>query len=692
MLHRQPFVGFVLSYIAGIMLSPLLAKYVQISPVVLIGFTSLLFMLMLGFYKRQAHAMVSVLFALFLLACGLARMGMVDVKMQEELSFLKTTDYRQYVCMVTSLAEKRTKTVRYEVQVMGICQNQKWTPFHTKALIQMAKDSPLVPESGDYLIVSGKLAQPLPALNPEEFDYQQYLQRKGIFWTAYLNEPYFQVIKSDHYKVWQWPIFASEWADQQFRRILQDDDTYGLVKAMLLGRRDDLRTAQIDDYITSGTVHILSVSGMHVMLIFIVLKWMLGWVKKLPQGKYLFLLAICLFLVFYALITGLQPSVQRATCMCLVMVLAETFHKKPDTVNILAVSAFLILLFDPMAFYDVGFQLSYLAMLGIFLFYKPLEALLQTDRWIYQSVWQMTVMSFAAQLATFPLSIYYFHQFPLYFWLINPLVIAATNILLPAAMALLGATLLPFSFLQQGIGWLVGWSAYLANASVSIPSKLPHYLLESLYLDRLEVYLLYGMMLLIWYALDRRQIRLFRWVLLSIFPFALYGMSMGIQTYYTSKAIIHAIPKHTVLTVKEGSKMFVFSDAAFRSDTQAIQFHLKNYMIREGIDETVYVNAEEAATFPEIKYQMSHEGEAFIYWKNKVIYYGNRLPAHPEIDYHILKGNVPRNSGNQAGKMPAHLFLSGEMSQTARRKWEERLNQWGLPFYALTKSGAYSVP
>jgi competence protein ComEC len=692
MLHRQPYVGFVLFYISGLLLWACLEGYIQFSSGMLLGITTLLLLFAFIGYYRKAHVEVSMCWALFLMTCGMARMAMVQMEMDTACSILKSTKYRVYTCLITSLAEKRTNSIRFEAQIENIRNEHGWIPVQSKTLLYLPKDAPVLPSSGDVLIVSGMLSEPLPALNPEEFDYQLYLRRKGIGWTSYLNPGHYEVIRADHPRWWQWPIFASEWADQQFKVLLQDNQTYGLVKAMLLGRRDDLRSEQIDDYITSGTVHILSVSGMHVMLIFLVLRWLLSWLKHLPHGQYLYLGVICLFIGFYALLTGFQPAVQRATCMCFVMVIAETFRKKSDSINILAVSAFIILLYDPMSIYDVGFQLSYLAMLGIFLFYQPLEALVDTHVWIYKSVWQITAMSLAAQLATFPLSIYYFHQFPMYFWLINPLVITATNILLPAAMVLLCVSLFPFSYLVQGVGWVVDLSAYLANASVAIPSKLPHYLLESLYLNVLEVFLLYGLLLGIWYALDRRHIRLFRGVILSILPFSIYAISARIQTFYTSKALIHAIPKHTVLTFKEGAKLYVFSDTSFPSDTAAIQFHLKNYQIKEGIGETIYINAEEGEPVAEVQYQILQKGQILIHWKDKIIYYGEGLSSHPGIHYQILTGAAPYPNWRFDGKLSAHLFLDGEMSYFNRKKWEERLRQKGLPYYTLDITGAYSMP
>lgn len=450
---------------------------------------------------------------------------------------------------------------------------------------------------------------------------------------GFLQNGTYQIIDSDNIlsQLRSWSFSMSRWADQVFRKQIKDDESYGLVKAMLLGRRDDLRSEQVDNYTISGTVHILSVSGMHVAIIFLVLSKLLGWVKKLPGGRLIYLLLIVASLGFYALVTGLPPSVQRATLMCVIFVIAETFSRKQQSLNTLAISALLILVFDPHALFDIGFQLSFLAMAGIFLFYKPMADIWQPTGRTSAFLWEITVLSFAAQLATFPLSLYYFHQFPTYFWLVNPFVIFFTNILLPASMVLLLVSIIPIEWLQFLPEQAVYFSAYLTNISVAIPKYLPGYVLTNLHLDHLEVVMLYLLMLIVWYSLESRQLKILQYSLVLTVIFVVYSVSQSVQLFYSPIAIIHSIPKHSVVSFKSGDQLYIMSDSAFVNDQDAYNFRIANYAINHGVLNTVYLYQSDKLNDADPAFLKCRYGELAL-WNSRLFTRGKFIPGG-NIDY-----------------------------------------------------------
>lgn len=501
--------------------------------------------------------------------------------------------YSAYEAEIRSLPEKRSKSVRYEAHITRIKTGMNWQSVDLNALISVDQEAELIPEPGQVLIVDGRLERPLAAANPMQFDYSRYLRNKGIVWTDYLHGRSFQPVPAaDHsFFLKQWSTRISSWASEQLRQNVNDDAAYGLIKAMLLGRRDDLQSDQVSDYTTSGTVHILSVSGMHVAIIFLVMTCLLGWMKRWQVGKILYLALIVALLGFYALVTGLPPSVQRATLMCIVFVVAEVFGRKQDAMNTLAFSALLILLVDPTALYDVGFQLSYLAMTGIFLVYKPLSSIFTPSNKFLKFVWQISALSFAAQLATFPLSLFYFHQFPSYFWLVNPFVIGFTNLLLPAALVLLVVSPLHVSWLQLIINKVVWFSAYMTNVTVSIPKLLPGYLLENLNLDKVEAALLYALLFMVWYAYHSRTYQYLKFSYLLVIIFATYSVSRSIQIRLSDQMTVHAVSKHRVVSFKQGRSLYIVSDRTFMEDVDAYNFYIKNYATSQEIVETMSVTA-----------------------------------------------------------------------------------------------------
>ncbi|KAA0993217.1 ComEC/Rec2 family competence protein [Dyadobacter aurulentus] len=590
MLSRAPFVGFVLLFIAGILLgdvlllAPYFSGHLALPVFLLAGISSFL----CHYFELKRGVIISIWLSFIALGSFCRISG--EQKLDSIISSFEESDYSGYEAKVISLPEKRRNSVRVEAEIVRVMESDNWVKMSTKVLINIPADADEIPKPGDLLIVKGRLERPMPANNPEQFDYRKYLRNKGILWTDQLGPGVFDVYhfakKDAPARFWLTDI--SDWADSSFRENLADDRSYGLVKAMLLGRRDDLHAEQTDDYIASGSVHILSVSGMHVAIIFLMITTILGWLKKWRGGKVLYVSVVALLLVFYALATGFSPSVQRATIMCIVFVLAEVSGRKQLSMNTLGISALLILLFDPAALFDVGFQLSYLAMTGIFLFYNPIYAIFKPSNRIIRFIWQISALAFAAQLTTFPLSIFYFHQFPTYFWLVNPFVIGFTNVLLPAAMILLFASLINLDWLQWIFAQVVDWSAYFTNVSAGIPRYLPGYLVGQINLGIVETMLLYTLFLLIWLAYEQREFQYLKYSFLLTFLFVAISVSISIQSYLLTESISYNIPKHTVGSYKYGSKLYLVSDAAFRSDKQAFDFYIKNYVVTREIGEVIF--------------------------------------------------------------------------------------------------------
>jgi competence protein ComEC len=689
MIARIPFVGFVVFYAIGILTGQAISgNYllnINLIVAVNLGFAATIFFL----YRKRKHQFLAVTVAAFFVVSGTMSTMLQNQQLAEQASAFKAITYSMYGGTVITIPEKRKKTVRFELSVSLVKIGDQWRKLNTRAMVNIPLGAHSIPLPGDFVLVKGVLELPRTAMNPDEFDYQRYLWSKGIVWTGYLPDDSYQIVSAQNSK-WRpglWSVRVSDWADGQFRKNIQNDLSYGLVKAMLLGRRDDLRSDQIDDYTTSGTVHILSVSGMHVMLVFLVISMLFGWLKKLPGGREIYLTTVVLLLGFYAIVTGFPPSVQRATIMCIVLVTAEVFRKKHSSVNSLGVSAFIILLLDPLALYDVGFQLSFLAMLGIFLFYKPLEALWTPANWLLLKTWQITALSFAAQLATFPISIYYFHQFPFYFWLVNPFVILFTNGLLPAAMLLLVITLLPFNFLQTGINWIVDMLAAGANFSAAVPKRLPGYLIENLFLDSFEVILLFVVLFAIWKAYDSRNYQWVKFTFACTMVLTLYACSSGLQTYLTPAAMMHSVPKHTVFSYREGHKMYISCDESFLTDTAAYDFYIKNYAVRHGVGQTIFLNDAIVSPTRNIYYRRA-ANSTFIGVGGKSIFIGDKVQTRAALDYQVISsGRFPRKMDLNVTGRPIFL-LGGNVKALASDKWKAIFAENQYVFHDLFRDRA----
>ena len=593
MLPRAPFVSVVLFLATGILAGDASRATGDVPVVfVLIAWLLATFACILLYrYGRQASFSIALAAWMFVLGAGVKMW--LEAEKDDQLASLHALEYTSYTAEVTTIPEKRNNSIRCEVHTRQFRNGNQWVNYPGRALIYLPDSLSVIPQPGDLLVISGRLEQPAPPQNSDQFDYARYLRNKGILFTAFVNERSYRLTSTDsNTKAAYWPETVSQWAEDRFHEHIESSPAaYGLVKAMLLGRRDDLGAEQVGDYVISGAVHILSVSGMHVAIIFLAISGALGWVKRWRFGKWFYLLAMAALLGFYALVTGLPPSVQRAALMCMVLVTAEVAERKHYPMNTLAFSALIILLLDPCALYDVGFQLSYLAMTGIFLLYEPIYGVFAPGNRFSRFIWQVTALAFAAQIATFPLSVFYFHQFPTYFWLVNPLVVVFTNILLPAALALLLVSLSGISWLTWIAGQVVTFSAQLTDWSASIPRSLPGHSVENLHLNTLEVILLYCMMFLVWYALYVRSVRYLKLAVAVVLLFVTISITSSLNAYLDAGPVRFQVRKHQVVGFKSGNVLYLASDKAFTNDSRAFDYNVKNYAVNSEIQHIIRVTA-----------------------------------------------------------------------------------------------------
>ena len=211
------------------------------------------------------------------------------------------------------------------------------------------------------------LSRPIdPPLNPGEFDYKRYLSYRNIYHQQYLRPFERTVLAVDPpSRITDLATLVNRWADSVFTHQVGSRAEYGIVNAMILGVRDDLDTDLYRAYSAAGAVHILSVSGLHVGILFAVLTYLLSFLIKRPRGKFLMAVLQLGILWFYALVTGFSPPVLRSAAMFSMLIVANASGRQQQLTNTLGASAFFILCFDPYALFSAGFQLSYLAVAGI---------------------------------------------------------------------------------------------------------------------------------------------------------------------------------------------------------------------------------------------------------------------------------------------------------------------------------------
>ncbi|MGB0356704.1 MAG: ComEC/Rec2 family competence protein [Cytophagales bacterium] len=354
------------------------------------------------------------------------------------------------------------QVVAYEGIVLG-------TPRKTKMQQSVLVSVRRVSCNGRWLVVSGRFRLIFPIhvkgvfdgvslcvqghpilakapVNPHAVDYNSRWRLQGAFYEHAVSKAAIQKISpTSWWRSWRHQVLVK--STVQIAAAIKDKEVAGVVLALVLGDKHGLQGVG-DIYKKTGVMHVLAVSGLHVGLIYGLLILLFGvlaalfggWLGRLRHHRWIALL----LLWAYATLVGFPPSVVRAVGGLSLMVLARTLRRSYDRINGLCVLFFFSLLYNPCWLFDIGFQLSFMAMLGIFIFYPPIVNAWRASNPYASYCWQGAALSIAAQLTTAPLSIYYFHHFPLYFLLGNAVMIPMVTCLLVLGFILLSSTWLGF--------------------------------------------------------------------------------------------------------------------------------------------------------------------------------------------------------------------------------------------------------
>lgn len=334
--------------------------------------------------------------------------------------------------------------------------------------------------NGTRLVIAQPLVQIERPTIPGQFDAKAYFARQGIHYQNFVPSFTYQFISPSNPDFFRSKaLIFRGWLENQFLRYLPDKNDSYLLSGLLLGLRRNLDPELKVAFSAAGISHILAVSGMHVALIFVFLQVVFGRLKSLKNGNLLFSVFVLSSLWFYALLTGLSPSVLRAVTIFSLFQLGDLLKKPSWPINSLCLATLVLMAFDSNIVYDVGYQLSFAAVYGIVSFQRPFQELVQPQNIILKYFWNGTSVTIAATLATFPLILYYFHQFPVYFLVANLVAVPISNGLIYAGIGLLLVS--PFPPVAHFVGWAIHWIVSLFIALVQGISHLPHATLQSIF-------------------------------------------------------------------------------------------------------------------------------------------------------------------------------------------------------------------
>jgi competence protein ComEC len=399
--------------------------------------------------RENFHTFTILLLLFFSAAASYA----VSIQIQEHRhisNFLTVSDSLSIHCRVIDEPNVNAGKTKFLAEIISLSDGADSMETEGRAYVTIYPDKrkneqPVPILYGATVSFKSLLQSPGAERNPGEFSYREYLALNNIYAIAYVRG-YEQISVSETRQpnpFFEYIIFPSKrFVISTIRTVMKGDEANFLI-GLLLGDRTEISEEIKSAFMNTGTIHVLAVSGSHVVLVAEIIVVVVGLLRFSRKPKILVAMAM---LVYYMYLTGATPSVVRATIMMLVMLLAKLFEERTDIYNVLGVSAIIILLYEPKQLFDVGFQLSFAAVFSIVYFYPKLNALIPKipepleEFKIMQWTWQLFAVSLAAQLGTLPFTAYYFGKVSIVSLFANLIVVPLVGVVVTVGLsgALLG--------------------------------------------------------------------------------------------------------------------------------------------------------------------------------------------------------------------------------------------------------------
>jgi competence protein ComEC len=551
-----------------------------------------------------------------------------------------------------------------EIQAM----NQK--SASGRLLLYVAKTSKVVLPIGTEIVIQGSLF-PIPkAFNPYQFDYANYLEKQNIRHQVYLQKSDIKAVQlhrnSGYYLERMRNVLCHSFDLHAF-----DSKTTAIIDALLLGQRVALDKETLMDYTNAGVIHVLAISGLHISVLYFFLIFILRPLRSFRFGKELELVLVLLVLWLFALLTGLPASVTRAVTLFSFMSVGAYFNRSKSLYNAMAVSALLILLFSPNTLFDIGFQLSYAAVLSIVLlqpFYKRLHV---TQNKIARYFIDMICVSMAAQLGVLPLCLYYFNQFPTLFLLANIVIIPLSSFVL-----LYGILLLGLNFMLPSVALYLGkplaFSIQYMNAYIHWIAQFKWGVISHISFSGFMVVTLYFLLFSFVYGLYSKSSTTIRYVMFSLFLFHMSYLIVKWNENESSECIVFN-EKSTLIGIKNKNKVIAFTDQPEQHQTT-----LQHYL-RGTFSDTLQV-------FP-LQNVLSFQQKRILVIDSVGIY---KTSLKPSVV--ILTQNPKINFERFIKEAQPTLIIADRSNYKKNiRAWKATCHKAKIPFHAIAEKGFYRL-
>jgi competence protein ComEC len=546
--------------------------------------------------------------------------------------------------------------------------------YSGKILLNIRKDSARPAfETGTLLRIKGVLYKNKLPNNPNQFDYGEYLSKKQIYAQLFTDADQISISADLKKDIW---YYASKLRTKIIHNLEKNNfhkKELSVAIALILGQKQDISPDILQDYQYAGAIHILSVSGLHVGFLLLFLNFILSPIPNTKRGAVLKLILILLSLATFALVAGLAPSVVRSVTMFSFVAIGYQLRRSINIYHTLLVSILLILLFQPSFLFDVGFQLSYIALFFIIWLQPLLASIWKPKNKPLNYIWGILTVSFAAQIGTMPLSIYYFHQFPGLFFITNILIIPLLSFIM--ILGLFVMTLAAFNCVPFLLSKPLEWGIHYLNKIVNSIASFEQFIIKDI---PLNTYLLISSYLLIvttiiWFKKPTFHKLIFVFLTIITAQIAYVHTQWHIQK--EQEWVIFNLKRNTMITERHGTKVILFANDSIRKNSK------KNSILQSYI----------TANFSVLSSKKNIHNTAFF--NDKRILILDSLGTYPKnISPTIIL--LTQSSKINLDRMlqelkPTIVVADASNYKTIQKYWEKSCEKQKIPFHATAEKGYY---
>ncbi len=632
-------------------------------------------LLLCAFYN-QRHNSLKIIFGIFVLLAAVFAGISTSIIHKENSNphhFInQISDYENVHYLDLLLIEKLKSTSKNDRYVTAVTSIDG-QPSSGKALLNIDKKNAITKlKIGTHLNVYGFILKKESPRNPNLFDYGKYLENQEIYAQVYAKG-----IEVGKYESGLWARF-SNFRDRIISNLEQSaisKKELNVLNALILGQQQDISPEILKDYQYAGAVHVLSVSGLHVGFILLFINFLLTPIGNSRRGSLIKLTVIVLSLWMFAILTGLSASIVRSATMFSFVAIGLHLKRTVNIYHTLLVSMLLILLFKPSFLFDVGFQLSYLALFFI-IWLQPIFAnFWKPQNKIISYFWDIITVSFAAQIGTMPLSIYYFHQFPGLFFITNLLILPLLGIIM--AVGVVAILIAIFGRIPVFIAKAIEWLIEILNGIVHWVASLDGFVIRNISFSTEMLLSSYLAIIMVILWIKKPNFKRLALTYISVILFQTIFIYQKSSTVKKQEFIVFHCKNNTIITERIGTNVTVYS----------------NDSILRNLDKSLLIQSYLVGNFCQVKNKKGL-GNLMFFKNQKVLIIDSSCIYPTQIKPDILliiqspKLNIKRLLNTYK---PKQIIVDGSNYKSYVRLWEATCRKEKIPFHNTNEKGFYKI-